>query len=48
MKIAVFGATGGAGRQVVEQALAAGHQVSALARNPAKLALTNDNLTIVA
>ena len=48
MKIAVFGATGGAGRQVVEQALAAGHQISALARNPAKLALTDDNLTIVA
>lgn len=47
MKIAVFGATGGTGRQVVEQALAAGHQVTALARNPAKLTLTNANLTVV-
>jgi len=47
MKIAVFGATGGTGRQVVEQALAAGHQVTALARNPSKLMLANANLTVV-
>ena len=47
MKIAVFGATGGTGRQVVEQALAAGHQVTALARNPARLTLANANLTVV-
>ncbi len=37
MKIAVFGATGGVGRQVVEQALEAGHAVTALARNPQKM-----------
>lgn len=35
MKVTVFGATGGTGKQVVEQALAAGHEVTALVRNPA-------------
>lgn len=38
MKIALFGATGGTGRLVLAQALAAGHSVSALARDPSKLA----------
>ncbi|MDM0111340.1 NAD(P)H-binding protein [Variovorax sp. J22R133] len=33
MKIIVFGPTGGTGRQLVEQALAAGHDVTAFARN---------------
>ncbi len=47
MKIAVFGATGGTGRQVVQQALTAGYQVTALVRDPAKLALDNDKLTVV-
>jgi putative NADH-flavin reductase len=37
MQIALFGATGGTGRQVLEQALAAGHTVTALVRNPAKI-----------
>ncbi|CAN5583666.1 NAD(P)H-binding protein [soil metagenome] len=35
MRIAVFGATGGIGRHVVERALAAGHEVVAMARDPA-------------
>jgi putative NADH-flavin reductase len=48
MKIAVFGATGGTGRQVVQQALAAGHQVTALARDPSRLAGADPNLTVVA
>ncbi|UHD15549.1 NAD(P)-dependent oxidoreductase [Thiocapsa bogorovii] len=38
MHIALFGATGGTGRQVLDQALAQGHAVSALVRDPAKLA----------
>jgi putative NADH-flavin reductase len=34
MRIVVFGATGPTGQQVLTQALAAGHQVVAVARNP--------------
>ena len=34
MKLAIFGATGGTGQQLVEQALAAGHQVTAVVRSP--------------
>ena len=37
MKITIIAATGGVGRQLVSQALAAGHDVTAVARNPAKL-----------
>jgi len=33
MKLAIFAATGGIGRQALEQALAAGHEVTAVARN---------------
>ena len=35
MKLIVFGATGGIGSQVMIQALAAGHAVTAIARRPA-------------
>lgn len=38
MKIAVFGGTGGTGQQFVNQALAAGHHVVAVVRDPARLA----------
>ncbi len=34
MKLTIFAATGGIGRSIVEQALAAGHDVTAVARNP--------------
>ncbi|WP_157880486.1 NAD(P)H-binding protein, partial [Streptomyces katrae] len=37
MKITVFGATGGVGREVVRQGLAAGHEVTAVVRDPARL-----------
>ena len=37
MKITVLGATGGVGRQVVSAALADGHEVTVLARTPAKV-----------
>ena len=47
MKLTVFGATGGVGREVVTQALAAGHHVTAYVRNPAKLDLTHPNLTVI-
>ena len=38
MKLTIFAATGGIGRQLLEQAVAAGHDVTAVVRNPAKLA----------
>jgi uncharacterized protein YbjT (DUF2867 family) len=37
MKLTVFAATGGIGRQVLDQALAAGHDVTAVARKPSTL-----------
>jgi putative NADH-flavin reductase len=37
MKLTIFAATGGIGRQVLEQAVAAGHDVTAVVRNPRKL-----------
>ena len=33
------------GMQLVNQALEAGHQVTALVRNPAKMTVENENLT---
>ncbi len=37
MKLTIFAATGGIGRHVLEQAAAAGHDVTAVVRNPKKL-----------
>ncbi len=47
MKLLVFGATGGTGHQLVELALAQGHDVTAFARNPAKLAVGHADLEVV-
>lgn len=47
MQLLVVGATGGTGKQAVEQALQRGHFVTALVRDPAKLALKHPNLTVV-
>jgi uncharacterized protein YbjT (DUF2867 family) len=47
MNLVVLGATGRTGRLVVEQALAAGHTVTALVRSPEKLTSTNANLRVV-
>jgi len=38
MKLVVFGATGGTGSQVVEQAVAGGHEVTVVVRDPSRLA----------
>lgn len=47
MKIAVLGATGGTGIQVVKQALAAKHEVIAIVRNPDNLKeIQNSRLTV--
>ena len=40
MKLTVIAATGGIGRQVLEQAVAAGHDVTAVVRNPQNLPST--------
>ena len=37
MKLTIFGATGGIGRQILEQAIAAGHDVTAVVRSPKNL-----------
>lgn len=47
MKIAVFGSTGGTGKRVVEQALAAGHEVIAVARRPDAITVQHASLRVV-
>lgn len=47
MKIVVFGAAGATGRLVVQEALSAGHEVTAFIRTPGSLPLTDPRLTIV-
>ena len=47
MKIIVFGPTGGTGRQLVAQALAAGNEVTAFTRNPASIE-SRPGLSVVA
>lgn len=43
----LFGATGRTGRQVLDQALAAGHRVTAMVRDPARLPLAHPQLQVV-
>ncbi|MEJ3405740.1 SDR family oxidoreductase [Rathayibacter sp. YIM 133350] len=45
--IALFGATGKTGRRVLSRALEAGHDVRALVRDPAKLAMTHERLAVI-
>lgn len=46
-RILVVGATGGTGREVVRQALERGFEVTALARDPAKLGIEHPRLEVV-
>ncbi|MCX4429376.1 NAD(P)-dependent oxidoreductase [Streptomyces mirabilis] len=46
MKLTISGASGRTGTHLAEQALAAGHDVVALIRNPAKLTLRHERLRI--
>jgi uncharacterized protein YbjT (DUF2867 family) len=48
MKMTVFGATGGIGGQVVRQALDAGHQVTAVVRDPARFTISHPALEVAA
>jgi len=46
MKLFILGATGPTGLQIVRQALAQGHQVTAFVRDPARLPYTDKNLGV--
>ena len=45
--VAIFGATGRAGKHMVQQALDRGYCVRALARDPGKLAMQNERLLVI-
>jgi putative NADH-flavin reductase len=47
MNVLVLGATGRLGRRIVTQALAAGHDVTAMVRNPAKVKLKHERLRVI-
>ena len=47
MKLLVFGASGGTGTRLVQQALEQGHVVTAFARDPSRIRLTHANLRVV-
>ena len=47
MNLLIFGATGGTGRALVEQAIQQGHTVTAFARNPSNVRTTHPNLRVV-
>jgi hypothetical protein len=47
MKLAIFGATGRVGSELLPQALAAGHEVRALVRSPSKLQAQAENLAVL-
>jgi len=47
MKLIVFGATGGIGQQVMEQALSAGHEVTAVVRKPSAVTMRHERLKVI-
>jgi len=48
MKIALFGANGGTGRVLTQQALAAGHEIAAMTRHPETFGVAHERLRVVA
>jgi uncharacterized protein len=46
MKIALFGATGRTGHHILHAAVADGHQVNVLVRNPSKVVITHDDVVL--
>lgn len=47
MKILIIGGTGATGRELVKQGLEVGHQITVLARNPAKVNLKHPDLRVL-
>jgi len=47
MRLAIFGGTGGTGLELTRQALAHGHNVRLLVRNPSRMPLVNANMRLV-
>ena len=47
MKLFVIGATGRTGREIIDQALARGHHVTAFVRSPQGIKLKNERLTVI-
>ena len=47
MRLLIFGATGGTGRNAVSQALEKGYHITAFVRDPTALAIKNKNLTLI-
>ncbi|MER7015244.1 SDR family oxidoreductase [Saccharopolyspora sp. NPDC000359] len=47
MRITIFGATGRTGKHLLDQALAAGHEVTAVVRDPAKVTAEHPALSVV-
>jgi len=47
MKLFVIGATGRTGQEVVQQAIARGHHVTAFVRSPESITLRNERLTVL-
>ena len=47
MKIAVFGATGGLGLQLLDKALDKGHEIIAYVRSPEKITFEHENLKVI-
>lgn len=48
MRLAIFGATGGTGRELLQQALDRGHEVTAIVRRPEAITLTHARLRVLA
>lgn len=47
MNLLIYGASGATGHELVKQALAQGHHVTAFVRNPSKLKIAHDKLKVI-
>ena len=47
MRVIIFGATGGIGKWALKHALEKGHEVTAYVRNPSKITIEHEHLTVI-